>query len=69
MTTKTTMIRLGKDRTTAYAERVKTWNPDAMDYSAERIAVRVFDSVAQHYVEDGRITEGQRRMVISRTLP
>lgn len=65
---KTTVVRYCGSRTTAYAERVKTWSPERQDYSAERIAVRVFDDIAQHYVEADSLTDGQRRYIIGRTL-
>lgn len=65
---KTTTIRHCGTKTSAYAERVRTWNETTRDYSAERIAVRVFDSVAGHYVEAHSLTAGQRRYVIGRTL-
>lgn len=65
---KTTTINWHGEKTTAYAERQATWNTASQDYSAERIAVRVYDDVAGHYVESDTITEGQRRYIIGRTL-
>ena len=66
---KTTIVRYCGKRTTAYAERVNTWDHERRDYSAQRIAVRVYDGVAGHYVEAHSLTHGQRRYVIARTLP
>lgn len=66
--TKTTTVRYCGERTKAYAERVATWNPARKDYSAERVAVRVYDDIAGHYVEADSLADGQRRYVIGRTL-